>query len=491
MTGDVYGPESSHPDSSPHLPPVATARLARSAARSENTSTPPAEDGLLGSLRRRFFGRTARRLLEEEERVPFLARVLTVAQSLAVVLVLGHSEVPLLLGAALTVRILVGMALSVLIVTVVAADYCLVKTMQRLPVLARRNQWVSVAAYLAYALFVGLVEISTYAVVLYVLDRDPQALLRTAPLLPTTGLLFLAQVVLRAALIFWTMVQLFLTARKLPVQPATLSDHSAELLGGKALQLIAELNTEHADLPTIFAAYAASVDTTTREGTGWYTWWPFRRQAEAAASARRQRWNDLVATLQRFSSSSAEEFEARLQSAVRKQLSEVVRQLALTGELPGWAAELAPEAARRFTTGTTSAGGRWQSSMRPSSRTKKVEQQEVSPVELRRLFRLRYQIRDIRPEGSKGEWLTGPDLLRLVRQDAAGKPTITGSRARDIVETLGKGRLSGGRRPVSVAPFEKVMAFLYESGLLLPEAASWWASYATAESVVESGPVKD
>ena len=123
--------------------------------------TEEAEVGLLGQVRTRFFGRPVHRLLEEEEHVPFLARILTVAQSLAVVLVLGHSEVPLLFGSALTVRILVGMALSVLIVTVVAADYCLIKTMQRVPVLARRNQWVSVGAYLAYALFVGLVEIST------------------------------------------------------------------------------------------------------------------------------------------------------------------------------------------------------------------------------------------------------------------------------------------------------------------------------------------
>jgi hypothetical protein len=78
------------------------------------------EGGLLGNLRDRFLGRPAHRLMEEEEHVPFLARILTVAQSLAVVLVLGHSEVPLLFGGAPTVRILVGMALSVLIVTVVA-----------------------------------------------------------------------------------------------------------------------------------------------------------------------------------------------------------------------------------------------------------------------------------------------------------------------------------------------------------------------------------
>src|SRR5215469_8000046 len=261
------------------------------------------EGGLLGSIRTRFLGRPAHRLMEGEEHVPFLARILTVAQSLAVVLVLGHSEVPLLFGGGLTVRILVAMALSVLIVTVVAADYCLIKTMQRVPVLARRQQWVSVGAYLAYALFVGLVEISTYAVVLYVLDRNPGALLQPTPLLPTAGLIFIAQVVLRAALIFWTMVQLFLTARKLPVQPNTLTDHSAELLGGKALQLIKELDTEHADLPMIFQAYAASVETAARGGAGLLgSWGPLRKRADAVTSARRERWADLISTLRQFSS---------------------------------------------------------------------------------------------------------------------------------------------------------------------------------------------
>jgi hypothetical protein len=278
------------------------------------------DEGLLRTLWTRFFGRPPHHLLEEEERVPFLARILTVAQSLAVVLVLGHTEVPLLFDAALTVRILVVMALSVLIVTVVAADYCLIKTMQRVPVLARRQQWVSVGAYLAYALFVGLVEISTYAVVLYVLDRNPGALLQPAPLLPTGGLLFIAQVVLRAALIFWTMVQLFLTARKLPVQPNTLTDHSAELLGGKALDLIKALDTEHADLPMIFQAYAASVETSVNGGAGgWLAWGPLRKRAEAVAGVRRQHWARLVETLKQFSSGRQNDLERQLAAALERQ----------------------------------------------------------------------------------------------------------------------------------------------------------------------------
>jgi hypothetical protein len=64
-------------------------------------------------------------------------------------------------------------------------------------------------------------------------------------------------------------------ARKLPVQPNTLTDHSAELLGGKALELIKALDTEHADLLMIFQAYAASVETTEQgRAGGWLAWGP-------------------------------------------------------------------------------------------------------------------------------------------------------------------------------------------------------------------------
>jgi hypothetical protein len=404
------------------------------------------DGGLLGNLRDRFLGRPAHRLTEEEEHVPFLARILTVAQSLAVVLVLGHSEVPLLFGGVPTVRILVGMALSVLIVTVVAADYCLIRTMQRIPVLARRNQWISVGAYMAYALFVGLVEISTYAVVLYVLDRDPGALLRPSPLLPTSGLVFIAQVVLRAALIFWTMVQLFLTARKLPVQPNTLTDHSAELLGGKALELIKRLDTEHADLPTIFQAYAASVETGVRGGAGgWLAGWgPLRKRTEANASARKQHWTDLVATLRQFSSSAREDpgQERKLAtSASDDKKQEPLR----TADVPG---QQGPEPSR---------------------------------LEQRRQFMHQYKISSARSDDSEGDWITASDMLHLVRKPEmgtdGGKPTIGKAGAREIVQSLGKGQRATGGRSTYIAPFDSVLAFLSGAGMLSEDIASWWTRY--------------
>jgi hypothetical protein len=404
------------------------------------------EGGLLGNLRDRFLGRPTHRLMEEEEHVPFLARILTVAQSLAVVLVLGHTEVPLLFGGPPTVRILVGMALSVLIVTVVAADYCLIKTMQRVPVLARRNQWVLVGAYLAYALFVGLVEISTYAVVLYVLDRDPGALLRPSPLLPTSGLIFIAQVVLRAALIFWTMVQLFLTARKLPVQPNTLTDHSAELLGGKALELIKGLDTEHADLPTIFQAYAASVETGVRGGAGgWLAGWgPLRKRAEANDNARRQHWTDLVTTLRQFSSSTRE----------------------------------GPPQARKPATST---GDDKKREPLHTARRLRQQRQESSRSTLRRQFMHQHKISSARSDDIEGDWITASDMLHIIWQPEKGtdgsKPAMGKTGAREIVQSLGRGQRAAGGRSTYIAPFDRVLGFLYGADMLSDEIASWWTSY--------------
>ena len=365
--------------------------------------------------------------------MPFLARILTVAQSLAVVLVLGHSEVPLLFGGSPTVRILVGMALSVLIVTVVAADYCLIRTMQRIPVLARRNELVLVGAYVAYALFVGLVEISTYAVVLFILDRDPGALLQPTPLLPTAGLIFIAQVVLRAALIFWTMVQLFLTARKLPVQPNTLTDHSAELLGGKALQLIKELDTEHADLPMIFQAYAASVETAAR-GTGGLlgSWGPFRKRADAATSARRKRWADLVATLRQFST---------------------VRQEQRGSEPAITTGELAVRA------------------------TRQRDQHVQSAAEQRREFVERHEARFVQLAGGRGDWLGASDVARIARRRADGKPSLSEDRARKMVRGIGTQKKTAGGRMMYVAAFDRVMQALADADFLDEVSLSWWTKY--------------
>jgi hypothetical protein len=405
------------------------------------------------------------RLLEEEEHMPFLARILTVAQSLAVVLVLGHSEVPLLVGGALAVRVLVAMALSVLIVTVVAADYCLIRTMQRIPVLARRNQWILVGAYVAYALFVGLVEISTYAVVLSILDRDPGALLRASPLLPTAGLIFIAQVVLRAALIFWTMVQLFLTARKLPVQPNTLTDHSAELLGGKALQLIKELDTDHADLPMIFQAYAASVETAARGSFGLLGGWgPFRKRADALTSARRERWADLIATLRQFSSVRHESFGYGSASG---------HESFGYGSAPAHeqlVSELAPA------TGDL-----------PVAASNRSGRQMRSAALQRREFMEQHEASFVRVDGSQGDWLGASAARQITRRRVDGRLGLSEDRARKMVRAIGDQKKTAGGRMMYVVAFDQMMQALAEANLLDDESLSWWTNYRDGRQIAGDG----
>jgi hypothetical protein len=285
------------------------------------------------------------------------------------------------------------------------------------------------------------VEISTYAVVLSILDRDPGALLQPSPLLPTAGFIFIAQVVLRAALIFWTMVQLFLTARKLPVQPNTLTDHSAELLGGKALQLIKDLDTDHADLPMIFQAYAASVETAAR-GTGGLLggWGPFRKRADAVTSSRRERWVDLIATLGQFSTVKQEQ----------------------RGSLPAPAAGELPVAAN-----------------------KRVERQIQSALERRREFMERHEARFVQLEGGRGEWLGAADVVRIARRRADGKPSLSEDRARKMVRAIGNQKKTAGGRMMYVATFDQVMRALVEADLLDEESLVWWTNYRAVRQPVD------
>jgi hypothetical protein len=321
-------------------------------------------------------------------------------------------------------------------------------------VLARRNQWILVGAYVAYALFVGLVEISTYAVVLSILDRDPGALLRASPLLPTAGLIFIAQVVLRAALIFWTMVQLFLTARKLPVQPNTLTDHSAELLGGKALQLIKELDTDHADLPMIFQAYAASVETAARGSFGLLGGWgPFRKRADALTSARRERWADLIATLRQFSSVRHESFGYGSAPEHEQLVSELAP---ATGDLP------------------VAASNRSGRQMRSAAlqRREFMEQHEASFVQV---------------DGSQGDWLGASAVRQIARRRLDGRLGLSEDRARKMVRAIGDQKKTAGGRMMYVVAFDQMMQALAEANLLDDESLSWWTNYRAGRQIAGDG----
>ncbi len=204
-----------------------------------------------------LFGERTQRLRESTTGAHVLSYLLVTVQSAAVVLALGHQQLQLLLSGDPAITLIAGLAVFLLVASVVAADLCLLATLQRLPVLARnRSNW-ALLAHLAYLAFVLLVEGSTLALVLSVLDTEPHALISSAPIIPATGWLFAAMIAARAVLTTWTAVQLWIVRGKLPPQWSTLLLEARELLGGKAQSAMSSLNLEGASLSALFKSYAS------------------------------------------------------------------------------------------------------------------------------------------------------------------------------------------------------------------------------------------
>jgi hypothetical protein len=81
--------------------------------------------GLVPRLLAAVFGERARRLTERATRAHWLSYLLVLSQSIAVVLVLGHAELPLLLGGSWAIRAMASMGVFVLVATVFASDLAL------------------------------------------------------------------------------------------------------------------------------------------------------------------------------------------------------------------------------------------------------------------------------------------------------------------------------------------------------------------------------
>src|SRR5260221_5892520 len=151
-----------------------------------------------------LFGERTQRLRETTTGAHALSYLLVTVQSAAVVLALGHQQLQLLLSGDPTIVLIASLALFLLVSSVVAADLCLLATLQRLPVLSRNRSTCSLIEHLAYLAFVLLVEGSTLALVLAVLDTNLRGLVSSAPIIPATGLLFGETMPARAALPSWT-----------------------------------------------------------------------------------------------------------------------------------------------------------------------------------------------------------------------------------------------------------------------------------------------
>jgi len=244
-------------------------------------------EGFFPWLRTRLFGQRTAKLKEEMRGAHWLSYLLVLTQSAAAVLVLGHSELPLLFEGDWTIRAIVVLAVSVLVATVYAADMCLLATLRRIPVLARNRAGFALWEHVLYVLFVLLVEGSTYGIVMSVLDANPQALLSPAPLIPNDGMLFAAQIGLRAVLVCWTTLQLFLVRGKLPPQLTTLLGRGKEIVGGHVEQQLSGLDMSGASLAAAFRLYAA-MNKAPRRARRWLNGWLVRLEAHQEAEEERQ-----------------------------------------------------------------------------------------------------------------------------------------------------------------------------------------------------------
>jgi hypothetical protein len=234
-----------------------------------------------------LFGQRTARLSETLGSTHWLLYLLVITSSITSVLVLGHSQIPLLFSADWGVRIIVAAAFFVLVATVYAADLCFLKTMARIPALARNRETTMQVEYMLYMLFVLAVECGTYGVVIWTFDCNPHALLDPAPLLPTTGAIFLAIIGGRIVLFGWTLIQLSIVSRKMAPQLTTLMGTGREIVGAHVEHGLAALDLQHMTLAGAFRVYAAMSQPPRRVKT-WLNGWLVRRDAHREAEEQRQ-----------------------------------------------------------------------------------------------------------------------------------------------------------------------------------------------------------
>jgi hypothetical protein len=107
--------------------------------------------------------------------------------------------------------------------------------------------------------------------------------------------------------------------------------------------------------------------------------------------------------------------------------------------------------------------------------------QEPGRSERRREFMHQYKISSARSDDIEGDWITASDMLHIIWQPEKGadgsKPAIGRAGAREIIQSLGKGQKATGGRATYIAPFDRVLGFLYGAGMLSEEITAWWTGY--------------
>ena len=97
----------------------------------------------------------------------------------------------------------------------------------------------------------------------------------------------------------------------------------------------------------------------------------------------------------------------------------------------------------------------------------------------------RHEVRGVKVEGGRGEWLGASDVVRIARRRADGKPGLSEDRARKMVRAIGTQKKTAGGRMMYVATLDQVMQALVEADLLDEESLSWWTSYRAGRQLAD------
>ncbi len=416
-------------------------------------------------------GERVRDLTEQTHPMPFASYMLTVLQSIAVVLALGHSElVQLLAGQSiLSSRLIDGGALLLLVATVFIADYAAIRSMERLATLSR-NRSVMLFEHLAFVGFLLVLEMATLGVVLAALDQNPATLVTGTgtAIIPASGVFFLAQVGLRSVLIVWTMIQLFIISQPLPVQWTTLEQKAMKLLGGHAQEKLESLQLSQDDIGELFESFAMTTRRSPHRITWWNRWLVEReRDLESREAAHQQ---DVVHALRRLSQSRDERVasvlvaeagpsQENLAQQVANEVAAALQYYAQHREFPAKLIEVAPQLGPLEMLSAVklspAAPSQPSTTRKPSGRT-----------DAQRRFLRGLGIDPAPPpQGKRGVWLSDSHVAILTD----GK--LGSDEASALISRVGKGAESG---TAHVALFEPVMAELYQRRVLSGQALTWW-----------------
>ena len=415
---------------------------------------------------------------ERKGHVSWVSLLLMVVQSVTLALVAGHVEISWLLSGQLFRQIVALVVAFILITVVIAADWCFVRSLSRMPILQRNHSDGLYWEHLVYVAFVIGVEMLTLGIALFTIEQNPALIVSSQPLLPQTWWAIGAMVGLRVLLVGWTTIQANIVAQDLPPQWETSMAIGVERIGGLAMHLLDTLDLHSTEIGDVINALAEVSKPAPRRQTWWNRGAIAReRQHEQEMDARRarvieafnqlsgardrQREAELEAVTQaRIAAAEAQIAEA--QREAREALLMAVMHFATTGKLPDALVERMPELAGiEMTTRPTTA------------RTTRVVAAEKEPRTTAEKIEKFLALLGVTPvpmpvEGDRKRrvvWMRSTDVGRLTAGDMRQESV------RELVSKAGDGKRAG---LAYIAPVQRVMEELFARHLLSEEARSQW-----------------